>query len=101
MDLHDALAAAELAGVAIGVAGAEGGHRRGPLCCEPAAIAGGLARLQHLDHADHGLELHHRAEQPEADFIAGVKAVQDDAGAGHAVCPGQALGPVRVEHHTG
>ena len=55
---------------------------------EAASVAGRLAGLHLLDHADDGLELHHRAEDAEADFIAGVEAVEDDAGACHAVATG-------------
>ena len=101
MDFHDAFAAAEQTGIAVGIAGAEGGHSGGGLCGEAPAIAGGLARLQLLDHADHGLEFHNRAELPEADFVAGVEAVQNDAGAGHAGRGDRAAGPVGMEHDPG
>ena len=101
VDFYDALAAAQQAGVAVGVAGAEGGHSGGGFGGEAPAIAGGLARLQLLDHADHGLEFHDRAELPEADFVAGVEAVQNDAGAGHAGRGDRAAGPVGMEHDPG
>ena len=101
VDLHDALAAAQKPGVAVGVAGAQGGHLGGLFGGETAAVAGALAGLHLLDHAHHGLEGHHRAETAKAHLIAGVVAIQDDAGAGHAALPGQALGPVRVQHDAG
>ena len=34
-------------------------------------------------------------------IIAGVEAVEDDAGTSHAAGAGQAGGPVGVEHHPG
>ena len=101
VDLHDALPAAQQAGIAVGVARAEGSDLRRLFGRKTAAIAGRLTRLQLLDHAHHGLELHHRAEQPEADGAAGVEAVEDDARAGHAAGAFQPLRPFRVEHDPG
>ena len=40
-------------------------------------------------------------ELAEAYFVAGVEAVQDDAGAGHAGSRDLTLGPLRVEHDPG
>ena len=40
-----------------------------------------LTGLHFLDHAHHGLEGHHRPELPKAHLVAGVVAVEDDAGA--------------------
>ena len=101
MDLHHALAAAQKPGVAVGIAGAKGGYLGGLFGGKAAAVAGALAGLHLLDHAHHGLEGHHRAETAKAHLVAGVVAVQDDAGARHAALPGQPLRPVRVQHDPG
>ena len=98
VDLHHALAAAQKPGVAVGIAGAKGGYLGGLFGGKAAAVAGALAGLHLLDHAHHGLEGHHRLKAPKAYLVAGVVAVQDDAGARHAALPGQALRPVRVQH---
>ena len=76
LDLHDALAAAQQTGVAVGVPGAEGGDLGGLFGGEVASVAGRLAGLHLLYHADDGLQLHHRAENAEAHLVAGVEAVE-------------------------
>ena len=101
MDLHHALAAAQKPGVTVGIAGAKGGYLGGLFGGKAAAVAGTLAGLHLLDHAHHGLEGHHRLKAPKAYLVAGVVAVQDDAGARHAALPGQPLRPVRVQHDPG
>ena len=101
VDLHDALAAAEEPGVAVGVAGAQGGDPQRLVCNELAPVADRLPGLHLFDHAHHGLEGHHRAELPKPHLIAGVVAVEDDAGACHAALPGQPFRPIRVQHDPG
>ena len=59
VDLHDALAAAQLAGITGRITGAQGGHQRGLIGGEAAAIAGALTGLHFLDPAHHGLSLIH------------------------------------------
>ena len=101
MDVHHPFAFAEQAGIAVGVAGAEGGGQGGGLGGEPPAIAGRLAGLQLLHHADHRFHGHGRPQAGAGDVAAGRVAVQDDARAAHAAGPGQAGGPVGVEQGAG
>ena len=101
MDVHDAFPLAEQAGIAVGVAGAEGGGQGGGFGGEAPPVAGRLAGLQLLDHADHRFHGHDRPQAGAGYVVAGGIAVQDDAGAAHAARPGQAGGPVRVEQGAG
>ena len=78
-----------------------GGYLGGLFGGEAAAVAGALAGLHLLDHAHHGLEGHHRPELPKAHLVAGVVAVEDDAGDVYkrqALCSVPAFLRRRVQH---